>query len=783
MYSSEVYGIDIETSTIDSLIHKDKKISYMISFCVSKLNFDTGEYEKVLLGRTYNDLDKFLYKLNKQGENNKIDYLIYIHNFDYEYSFFKNNLLFFREYYKKEDITSYLFMSANSPLYIDLGNLSFRCSYKLLSKSIKQLGIELKIPKLDYEYTKIRTPYTILDDEEIEYNFRDVEIMLKAVYKLYIENPYIDNIKKIPLTKTGVSRLNCEKNKEVNKTIKLKQRRYDKNGHSKGFKTRKLYDFHVKNCQDNKAKTEEQLRIWEKCFQGGLVFSNPKYCGVIIDKVASIDFSSSYPTQILYRYFPYDFKIVTENKLETVKKFIRQEFFDYTQLISPKPFFTYFNCTILLNNIKAKYFFYPLSIAKIENFSELYNGVNCKFLNGKLLNSTATIKITLSSLDLFILSLFYDFNVVGCDYLEYTRKTEKSTEYMLNACYFNGIKKVEYKTYNNLISDVNEYKQYTKEEIDDDFFRENVNIKKDYIEQEEIAHNMLQSVKSDLNALYGINAMHLLHDRYSYDIDTMEWYNEPDTFEQYLTTRTKSSYIYGMYVACYARSSLCYAIYGLLQYDIIILYSDTDSVKYKDCKEADKFVSQFNNIINDYLKDYKKLKFGTLDKEKVYDKFVTIGTKSYISLVGDNIHATISGVPNATRIFQRLYEENYNKNFNSLIFNCYHYDCTIDMSCITKLAHTYSNTEETVRIYDKSVNKMYEEHVVSGCVLQDTSVQMKSFESKLWRAYGEIIKQTFYDTVNTLTFDITTIIKYDKNANKGEGEFIVDTKLSREEVF
>lgn len=777
MYSNIIYGLDIETSTIDSLIHKDKRISYMISYCISKINMKTGEYSKVELGRTYADLDNFLYRLNEQANEKELEYLIYIHNFDYEYSFFKNNLKYFKEMYDKEDTLSYLFMSANSPLYMELGRLNFRCSLKLLSKSIYQLGNELKIPKLDYEYNKVRTPLTKLDDKEIEYNYRDVEIMLKAIYNLYTNNQYIKEIKDIPLTKTGISRLNCEKNKEVNTTKKLQKKKITK-GKNKGYRTRTLYDFHIQECQDDKAKSEKQLRVWEQCFQGGLVFSNPKYCGVIISNVASIDFSSSYPTQILYRYFPYDFVEITKDKKETVEKYINQEFNDFVQLILPKPFYTYFNTTIKIKNVKAKYFFYPLSIAKIENFKELYNDVNCKFLNGKIITSDIGIVITVSSLDLFIISLFYDFEIEDCLYLESTRKTKKSTEYMINACVFNGLKKVEYKTYNNIVQDEMKYKQYNTTEIKDKYFLENINSKKDYIGQKEIAHSMLLSVKSDLNALYGINAMHLLHDKWSYDVDEMEWYNNPDTYEQYMETRTKSSYIYGMYVACYARSSLCYAIYSLLQEDIDIYYTDTDSVKYKDDVKADRVIIEFNKLITSMLGDeYKKLKFGTLDKEHVYDKFVTIGTKSYITLMKDNVDATISGVPNATRIFQTLYNDNYNHNFNDLIFNCYHYDCNIDRSCIKKLAHTYSNTKETVRIYDKSVNKMYEETVVSGCVLQNTPVQMKSFESKLWRMYGKIIKETYSDTVNPLTFDIHTDI------TMKDGKYKVKTELSRSEIL
>jgi len=745
----------------------------MISFCISSIDMSNGEYKDIYLGRTYKDLDIFLEKLNNSVND---DTVIYIHNFDYEYSFFKNNLNFFKKYYNKDDLRTFLFISQNSPLYIKLSNLVFKCSYKLLNKSINKLGEDLKIPKLDYNYDKVRTPLTKLSDEEIKYNFRDVEIMLKSIYNLYHNNPYMSKIEDIPLTKTGISRLNCLKNKEVNKKYKTKTKQLDKNGRSKGYRTRDIYNFHCNICNKEKAKTEEQLRLWEKCFQGGLTFSIPKYCGTVLNNIASIDFSSSYPTQILYRYFPYDFHIYTkDDKLNKLLFFIKTEFYMDMQLIMDRPFGTYFNTTCVLRNIKNKYSFHPLSISKIENFDILRNGENCNFLNGKLINTdkNTNIIITLTSLDLYILTCFYDFDIVDCLYLEYTRKAKRSTEYMLNACVYNGTKKVEYKDYLKLIEESQRYRKYNNDEIKDEYFLEKINNSTDYIEQEENAKRLLQTVKSDLNALYGINAMHLLHDRWSYDIEDMDWHNVPDTFYEYNKKRCKTSYVYGMYVACFARSSLCYIVNELLKNGIEVLYTDTDSVKYFDNNSADKIVLEFNDYIKNKLENYKQLKFGVLDKECVYDNFVTLGSKYYITLTNGNIHATISVAPNATRIFQRLYNENYNNNFISMIFECYHYNCTIDKSCIKKLAHTYSNTEEYIKIYDKTVNKMYEEHVISGCVLMDTSVQMRSFESKIWREYGEIIKLLYNDTVNMASFDLITKITYDKNKDV----FIVESEV------
>ena len=125
----------------------------------------------------------------------------------------------------------------------------------------------------------------------------------------------------------------------------------------------------------------------------------------------------------------------------------------------------------------------------------------------------------------------------------------------------NKLKNNYVKQVSNLKQKINRYEPKIK--FDEDSKAKRINIFKTQ-KQKEIAHSLLLSVKSDLNALYGINAMHLLHDRCRYNI-------------------------YGMYVACYARSSLCYDIYKLLNNNNIeIYYYDTYSVKYKDDIKADK---------------------------------------------------------------------------------------------------------------------------------------------------------------------------------------------------
>ena len=176
-------------------------------------------------------------------------------------------------------------MKANKPLFIKIDHIEFRCSYLLLSKSIKALGKSLNLPKLDYDYKELRTPVfpKQLPEKDLKYNYRDVEIMLKSVYRLYRLNKWMQSANDLPYTKTGVMRFNCEHNPAVNE----KYTYINKYGEEKKTTNARMNKW---LCQLEKAKSKEQLEFWEKLFQGGLVTSNAKYIGDIIYNIASFDF-------------------------------------------------------------------------------------------------------------------------------------------------------------------------------------------------------------------------------------------------------------------------------------------------------------------------------------------------------------------------------------------------------------------------------------------------------------------------------------------------------------
>lgn len=743
-FSNTIYGLDIETTTIEL---NDKKGSFMYSFCVGCLNIDNNIYKNLYLGRTYKDLDNYLINLNEIALEEDKNYIIYIHNFSYEFSFFSNNSEFFKKY-NSNDIKSSLFLKANKPLYVRCGNLEFRCSYLLLDKSIRGIGKDIGLEKLDFNYTKIRTPLTRLEDKEIEYNYRDVEIMLKGVYKLYSLNEYIKSANQIPYTKTGIMRFNCEQNPKVNVTNEYT----NKYGEKKKGKCMRLNKY---LCGLEKAKTKEQLLFWETLFQGGLVYSNAKYIGDVLYNLASFDFASDYPFQMLTRYFPSEFEEYKGNNKIMLEKCLRNV--TEKNLVYNKPLRTMFNAIVVLNNIKAKFEFTPIGTSKIEEIEPLRNMLNCKIINGKIHEINTQVKMYVTCIDMITLKLFYDFDLLEVEYLEVAKRYRKSNQFKINSILYMAKQKIEFKVYNELVENMNTYHIYTEKEIQDDHFRNMINNESNYFNQLSAAKKMYLDVKSDLNALYGDNAQHLLHERFYYDDIEREWKSELETFEEYQNAQHKTSYIYGLYVPQYARASILYIAYKFITNGLNVYYIDTDSIKTDDTPLAHKLVKEFNKLQMLNLNGYEWTKFGHLEHEYTAIKFASLGTKSYIKLEYDKeknpvVKATISGLPKATELYNKLFEY-YEKNFDELIECCYHYGTLFDKSLANKLASKYDFFD-----FDIDIDG-YIDTVCSGVVLEPVDVTMRDFTSKTWYSYARLICM-MYDK----NFDIfcrKTIIKLD----------------------
>lgn len=132
-----------------------------------------------------------------------------------------------------------------------------------------------------------------------------------------------------------------------------------------------------------------------------------------------------------------------------------------------------------------------------------------------------------------------------------------------------------------------------------------------------------QMAKGDLNGLYGMMAMSPLRDVIEYGD---EWDKTPAVFDEALEKYNNSytrfvSYPWGCYVTSRARQNLYEAILNIGKEDFI--YSDTDSVKYRNWEHHEAFFEAYNKRCEERLR--KMCDFYHLDFELCRPKGKLIG--------------------------------------------------------------------------------------------------------------------------------------------------------------
>lgn len=266
-------AFDIETSTVWlSDRHDDYDVhSFMYSWAMQIEDY-------TVTGREWKDWFDFLNILwmasaavkKKEGLDIEPKLIIWVHNLAYEFSFLSGLYDFQPE--------ECFFRDIRKPIYVKMrGVFEFRCSYIQSNLSLamlcKQMGVPDKLSGQQFNYEKVRFPWTELTEFEQEYIRTDVESLVLAMKKRVSMNG--DNLITVPLTSTGYVRRECKDS--------LKGRYYD-----------------ITEMKPD----ERQYRLLRKAFRGGNTHANRAYAGKIVDDVTSYDIVSCYPTQQLTMRFP-----------------------------------------------------------------------------------------------------------------------------------------------------------------------------------------------------------------------------------------------------------------------------------------------------------------------------------------------------------------------------------------------------------------------------------------------------------------------------------------------
>ena len=365
-YDNNIYTFDIEVCSLFKLHDKwsifDKSIKDYsgVEKCSVPYIAMFGVNDHVYYFRDFMFFGDILEKLSSN-----IRKYIFIHNLSYEFQFLLNII---EE--KNWTVSKMCSRDIRKPIsfYIPEINIEFRCTYMLTNMSLDfaskiYTNIKKKTGQLDYN--QMFSPYTHLNDDELEYCEFDI-LCLYEIVKYYRDQKYGCKLANIPLTATG----------EVRKQIK------------------QVIDYWYILKRWERVPSRKMYLIYMLCFAGGYTHANMLHSGVIMHNVSSRDIASSYPSCFFEKFPQEDFRFCP------VEEYMSQPD-DYAYIVNVE--FTDVEC-ITYNTYIQK--------SKIVNA----HVSNVIYDNGRLVKSDGTFEMFLTEIDFELIKKCYKgkFKIIEC---------------------------------------------------------------------------------------------------------------------------------------------------------------------------------------------------------------------------------------------------------------------------------------------------------------------------------------------------------------------------------
>lgn len=266
-YLDCVCAFDIETTTA-TIRGKEVNFMYIWQFQIDE--------DVTIYGRTWSEFKFFLFRIRERIPGKML--VVYVHNLSYEWQYIKSVFNFGQKDVFATDSRKVV------KCVID-NTFELRDSYILTNMSLdaftRQMHVEhQKLSGIEFNYEKIRYPWSLLTDRELEYCINDVRGLVEAV-KAQMDRDG-DTLYTIPMTSTGYPR----------REMKRAMRYYSRQA--------------LRDMQPN----YEQYLLLKECFRGGNTHANRYYAGKIVDsrkigaRILSADRSSSYPDVLMNCKFP-----------------------------------------------------------------------------------------------------------------------------------------------------------------------------------------------------------------------------------------------------------------------------------------------------------------------------------------------------------------------------------------------------------------------------------------------------------------------------------------------
>lgn len=284
--------------------------------------------ETVYFGRELESFKNLLNDLVKQIDGAKC--IFYVHNLSFEFQFL-SNILTWESVFARNTHKPMKCIASEYP------TIEWRCSYVLTGLSLSTWGKQIGLPKMDgdLDYEVLRTPKTILTQEELKYCERDCEVVFKGIQK-YKER--YKSLFSIPLTQTGTIRREAKSR----------------------LQTIYQYNKWIKTLVPN----AQMYQILVEVFSGGFTHANRLHSGNVIDYnyigckedevyIQHLDFASSYPTSMICEKYPmtnwiYSDLLIDESRFEEYAFIYKLEFKDI-ESINFNTYIQESKCRVLIN--------------------------------------------------------------------------------------------------------------------------------------------------------------------------------------------------------------------------------------------------------------------------------------------------------------------------------------------------------------------------------------------------------------------------------------------------
>lgn len=255
-YLDVVCAFDIETSNVPEI---EQSFMYIWQLQVG---------DATVTGRYWSEFLDLLENISKRLAQN-LYMVIYVHNLSFEFQFLRGVYSF-----GEDEVFA---MDNRDVLKCEMfSHFEFRCSYHLTNMPLRNFLLQMKVPdeKTELDYSKIRYPWTPLDEKEMEYCVNDVKGLVEALErKMKMDG---DTLYTIPMTSTGYVRRDVKRAMQGWNHNELRELLPD-------------YDVYL---------------LLREAFRGGNTHASRWYSTEIIEDVHSYDRVSSYPDVMINKKFP-----------------------------------------------------------------------------------------------------------------------------------------------------------------------------------------------------------------------------------------------------------------------------------------------------------------------------------------------------------------------------------------------------------------------------------------------------------------------------------------------